>query len=124
MPWRTAAARRLESFSHALSGVWFLLKTEPNARIHAVATVIAIAMGVLLRVTWLEWVAVILVIVAVWTAEAMNTALELLADVVSPEIHPLIGRAKDVAAGAVLVSALGAAVVGLLIFGPRLLEAL
>lgn len=123
MPRRRAAARRLESFSHAVSGLWFLLRTQPNARIHLLATVVVVAMGWVFRITVLEWVGVILVIVAVWTVEAMNTALELLADVSSPEYHPLIGRAKDVAAAAVLISALGAAVVGLLIFGPRALDA-
>ena len=71
-----------------------------------------------------EWRAVILAIALVWTAEALNTALELLCDVASPEFHPLIQKGKDIAAAAVLLSSIGAAVIGLLVFGPRLLHTL
>jgi diacylglycerol kinase (ATP) len=77
--------------------------------------------GLILGLSRLEWCAVVLACAAVWSAEALNTALELLADATTQEMHPLIGQAKDVAAGAVLVTAIGAAVVGLLVFGPHLL---
>lgn len=69
-----------------------------------------------------EWCWIILAIMAVWTAEALNTALEFLADVASPEFHPLVGYAKDVAAGGVLISAIGSALVGILVLGPHLLK--
>ena len=74
--------------------------------------------------TWFGWVAFVgcLAVMAVWTAEALNTAFEFLADVASPNYHPLVGKAKDVAAGAVLISAIGAVVIGLLVFGPHLAE--
>jgi diacylglycerol kinase (ATP) len=68
-----------------------------------------------------EWCWIVLAIMSVWTAEALNTAFEFLADVASPEFHPLVQQAKDVAAGAVLLSAIGAAVIGLLVLGPPLL---
>ncbi len=84
-------------------------------------TVAAVALGFALGITRLEWCAVAIVIGGVWTAEAFNTALELLADAAHPERDPRVGAAKDAAAGAVLVAAVAASVVGLLVFGPRLL---
>jgi diacylglycerol kinase (ATP) len=71
-----------------------------------------------------EWCWITLAIMSVWTAEALNTALELLADVASPEFHPLVEKAKDVAAGAVLLAALGSVIIGLLVLGPHLLQSL
>jgi diacylglycerol kinase (ATP) len=113
---------RLSSFRYASRGILSMLRTEPNARIHAAATVLAVAAGFGLEIGRAEWLAVVLVIGAVWTAESFNTACEALCDLASPERHPLAERAKDVAAGAVLVAALTAVVVGLLVFGPRLAE--
>ena len=84
-------------------------------------TITVCVAGLLLRLSVSEWCWVVLAIVAVWTAEALNTAFEFLTDVASPGFHPLAGRAKDVAAGAVLISALGSVTIGLLIFGPRVL---
>jgi len=115
---------RLRSFQHAGAGVVELLRSQQNARIHALATACVIAFGLFLEVSALEWCALILAMIAVWAVEALNTALEFLCDVVSPEFHPLVRRAKDVAAAGVLLSALGAAVVGLLILGPPLLRVL
>lgn len=115
---------RLQSFRHALRGVWVVLRTQPNARIHAAATVAVAAMGFGFHVSALEWACLILAAATVWTAEAFNTALELLGDAVSPSFHPLVGKAKDVAAGAVLLSAAGAALVGVLILGPYVLRAI
>ena len=115
---------RLQSFRHAFSGVWRVLRTQPNAWIHAAATVVVVGMGFGFQVTAFEWACLILATMAVWTAEAVNTALELLGDALSADFHPLVGKAKDVAAGAVLIAAVGAVVVGLLIFGPYVLGAL
>ena len=112
---------RIRSFRHALRGISATLSTQHNAWIHAAATTAAVAAAVALRIDRMEWLAVVLAIMAVWTAEGLNTAFEALCNVASPEFHPLVERAKDVAAGAVLISAIGAAVVGLLVFGPRLL---
>lgn len=97
-----------------------MLRTQHNAWIHAVATLGALAAGSILEIGAGEWLALVLAIVAVWTAEALNTAFESLCDVASPEFHPMVERAKDVAAGAVLISAIGAVFIGLLVFAPKL----
>ena len=99
-----------------------MLKSQHNAWIHALATIIVFALGLSFGLTTFEWCWIVLSIMAVWTAEALNTAFEFLADAASPSYHPLIGKAKDVAAGAVLISAIGSAVIGLLIIGPYILE--
>lgn len=112
---------RIRSFRYAANGLRVVVRGEHNAWIHAVMTVAAVALGFLLGITRLEWCAVVIVIGGVWTAEAFNTALELLADAALPERDPRVGAAKDAAAGAVLVAAVAASVVGLLVFGPRLL---
>ena len=92
--------------------------SQHNAWIHAAASCAVIIAGVTAGVGRLEWAALVLAIVAVWTAEALNTALEFLCDVASPAFHPLVEKAKDVAAGAVLICALGALVVGALVLVP------
>lgn len=101
-----------------------MLKTQHNAWIHAGATLVVCLAGVAVGITRVEWLGIIIAIVAVWTAEALNTALELLADAAAPEIDPLVAQAKDVAAGAVLISSLGALVIAVIVFGPRLREQL
>lgn len=112
---------RLKSFSHAFAGIVILLRSQHNAWIHAAATVIVSVMGVWLRLSATEWCLIVLAVTLVWMAEALNTAVEFLADVVSPEFHPLVKCAKDVAAGAVLIAATGAVVIGVLVLGPPLL---
>ncbi len=116
----SGAGSRVESFRHAFHGLVFLLRSQPNARIHAAATIGALALGLALRIETLEWGLLLLTLAAVWSAEAVNTALEQLCDRVSPDHHPQIGRAKDLAAAAVLVAALASAGIGLLIFAPPL----
>lgn len=95
-----------------------MLVSQHNAWTHALATLLVLACGIGFGVTRLEWVALILAVVSVWTAEALNTAFEFLCDVASPAFHPLVEKAKDVAAGAVLLCALGAAAVGAVVFTP------
>ena len=112
---------RIRSFTFAFVGIWTMLKTQHNARVHACATVAVVVAGVIFGVSAAEWCWLVLAIMAVWTAEALNTAFEFLADVASPDFHPLVKHAKDVAAGAVLISAIGAVVIGLLILGPHVL---
>ena len=119
---RFSVASRLESFRCAFRGVGTLLATQHNARIHLLATVCVCGLGFLIGISRLEWCALAVAIVMVWTAEALNTAFEFLCDVASPEFHPLIQKAKDVAAAAVLLSAVGAAVIGLIVFVPHLLR--
>ena len=115
---------RLRSFGHAFRGLKVLLQTQANARIHAVATVLVLAAGLMFGISLLEWALIVLAILCVWVAEAINTAIEFLVDLASPEAHPLAGKAKDAAAGAVLVAAIGAALIGGLVFGPHILRML
>ena len=115
---------RLRSFGHAFRGLALLLRTQHNARIHAVATILVVAAGALLRISPTEWTLLALAIVCVWVAEALNTSIEFLVDLASPEHHPLAAKAKDVAAGAVLIAAVGSLAVGVLVFGPHVLKVL
>lgn len=113
---------RLHSFRHATYGLALMLKSQHNAWLHAFASICVLVVGGLFRLSDAEWCWIILAIMAVWTAEALNTALEFLADAASPEFHPLIKNAKDVAAGGVLISAIGSVVIGLLVLGPHLVD--
>ena len=97
-----------------------MLCSQPNARIHAIATVCAVALGIWLGLSCTEWAILALTIGFVWTAEFINTALEAMVDLASPDIHPLAKVSKDVSAAAVLVSAIISVVVGLLVLGPPL----
>ena len=115
---------RLRSFGHAFRGLAILLRTQHNATIHAAATVMVVAAGALFGISPAEWALITLAIVCVWVAEALNTAIEFLVNLASPEPHPLAGKAKDAAAGAVLVAAIGSVIVGALVFGPHLLRVL
>jgi diacylglycerol kinase (ATP) len=115
---------RARSFGHAFRGVATLLASQHNAWIHAAATLVVVVLGFALDVSRIEWVLLIFAIAGVWTAEGFNTALEWICDVASPEYHPLVEKAKDVAAAAVLLAALGSALVGLLVIGPRLFRLL
>jgi|SRR5215471_670146 len=112
---------RLRSVTFAVRGVATMLETQHNAWLHAAATVLVAATGLAVRLSVGEWCWIVLAITSVWTAEALNTAFEFLTDVASPDFHPIAGKAKDVAAGAVLLAACGAVIIGALIFGPHLL---
>lgn len=112
--------KRAASFGYAFRGVGAALRTEVHLWFHAAATVVVGGLGLYFGLERWEWVAVALAVGAVWCAELVNTAIEAVVNLASPEYHPLAGRAKDVAAGAVLVMALAALAVGLLIFGPHL----
>jgi diacylglycerol kinase (ATP) len=111
---------RAQSFADAGAGLAYVLASQHNARIHALASVAVVAAGLALGVSRLEWCALLAAIAMVWAAEALNTALETLADAVAPGRDPGVGRAKDAAAGAVLAAAIGAAGIGLLVLGPHL----
>ena len=111
---------RAGRFRHAFSGLGFMLRTQHNAWLHAVATLLAVALGVALDLAAADWKWLVLTIVMVWVAEATNTAFEHLCDVVSPDDNASVKVAKDVAAGAVLICAIGAVSMAWLIFGPYL----
>ena len=97
-----------------------MIRCQHNAWIHATATIVVIAASFFFQLSGAEWCWIILAVAIVWTAEALNTAFEFLVDVASPEFHPTVRDAKDVAAGAVLVTAIASAIIGAVIFGPHL----
>lgn len=114
------APSRLASFRYAFAGWWYMLRTQRNAWIHAVISTLVFLLGLWLGLGALEWAILFLTIGLVWMAEFVNTALEAVVDLASPDLHPLAKVGKDVAAAAVLVGACTAVVVGLLILGPPL----
>ena len=97
-----------------------MLSTQHNAWIHAAISVAVVALGLWLRLPLRDWAVIVLAMMAVWMAEFMNTAIEAVVDMTMPDIHPLAKVAKDVAAAAVLVGALGAVLIGLMLLGPPL----
>jgi diacylglycerol kinase (ATP) len=111
--------RRLLSFKYAFKGIIFLLRTQRNAWIHSVAAVTVILLAILLGFHPGEWLWITVAIGFVFSAELFNTAIEQLTDFVSPGYNEKAGRAKDLAAGAVLVAALTAAVIGVVILWPH-----
>lgn len=113
--------KMLRSFSYAFKGAFALFKQENNARFHLLAAGVAVLLGIYFRIRLWEWAAVTVCIFGVFSAEAFNTALEKLCDRLLPERDPAIGLVKDLAAAAVLFAAAGSVVVGLLVFGRRLL---
>ena len=112
----------INSFKYAFMGIKSAIKSERNMKIHVLATLIVIALGFILGLEPLEWVVCIFSIVIVIGGEMLNTAIEAIVDLVSPNINPLAKKAKDIAAGAVLVLAIGALVVGLIIFIPKIVN--
>ncbi|GAB4472815.1 MAG: diacylglycerol kinase [Anaerolineae bacterium] len=115
---------RADSFRHAFAGVAYALSTQPNTRIHAAIMVGTAGLGAWLRIPAGGWALIALAAGAVWTAELVNTALEAVVDLASPDHHPLAKAAKDTAAAAVLLAAVTAVIVGLLVLGPPLFERL
>jgi len=114
-------AGRLRSFADAFAGLRVVVVTQRNTWIHAVATLLVVALGVWLELGRLDWCWLVVAIALVWIAESFNTALESLADASVPEQHPLVRRAKDSAAAAVLLAAIAAAAIGFLVLGRPLL---
>ena len=112
--------KRLESFRYAFNGLKILIREEHNARVHLVVACCVIMAGLFFQISHHEWLAIILSIGLVISAEAMNTAIENIADFISPERNESIKRIKDLAAAAVLICALTAVVVGLMVFLPYL----
>ncbi|MFA7174397.1 MAG: diacylglycerol kinase family protein [Kiritimatiellia bacterium] len=115
---------RIRSFKYAFKGLWTLLKTQHSAWFHAVSTMVVVVAGFYFEISQSEWCWLVLAMVAVWTAEAFNTSIEFLSDVVSPDYHPLIEKAKDVAAAAVLTTVIGSIAIGLLTLGPYIVKLL
>jgi diacylglycerol kinase (ATP) len=111
-------SERVRAFACAGKGLWHMFGSESHARLHLLAVVAVIVLGYITHISRTDWITLVVVCSMVVACEAFNTALERLADAVHPEHHPLVGQAKDVAAGAVLVSALASVIIGALIFLP------
>ncbi len=118
------ARSRLHSFRHAFAGWWYVLRTQQNAWIHAIASILVVVLALWLRLGRRDWALLLLAIGLVWMAEFVNTALEAVVDLASTEIQPLAKAGKDVGAAAVFIAAGTAALIGLLILGPPLLSRL
>ena len=113
---------RMRSFRYAFAGWWYVIRTQRNAWIHTVLSLAVLVLSAWLHLSLVEWAVIILTIAMVWTAEFLNTALEAVVDLASPERHDLAKIGKDVGAAAVLISAGASILVGLLILGPPLWE--
>lgn len=111
----------IAGFGYASNGLWYALRTQRNVRVHTAIALLAIALGVMLRITPVEFALIFVAITGVFIAEMFNTVLELCVDLASPQYHPLAKIAKDVAAGAVLLNALLAIMIGLFVFLPHLI---
>jgi diacylglycerol kinase (ATP) len=110
---------RIRSFSYAIAGILRMIRCQHNAWIHLVVTAGVTAAGLFFQLSRGEWCWIVLAIAIVWTAEALNTAFEFLADAASPNFSPIVRDAKDVAAGAVLITTIAAIIIGTIIFWPH-----
>lgn len=117
MPLVAFFGSRVRSVGHALRGLRTLVATQANARVHLLATLLVAVIGVWLELGPYDWCWLAVAFVLVWTSEALNTAIEFLTDLASPDIHPLARQAKDVAAGGVLIAVVGAMAIGVVVLG-------
>jgi diacylglycerol kinase (ATP) len=115
---------RGRSFRHAFHGLGYVVRTQRNAWIHALASILVLGVALWLKLSFRDWAVLFLTIAMVWTAEFINTALEAVVDLASPEQHPLAKVGKDVGAAAVLIAAVASVLIGLLILGPPLWQRL
>jgi diacylglycerol kinase len=111
----------IKSFAFALAGIKLCFRYEANFRIHAALTIVALLLSIVFKISAIEWIAICFCIAFVITMEMLNTAIEKLCDVVHKEIHPIIKKVKDIAAGAVLVSAIFSLITGCIIFLPKII---
>ena len=112
---------RLQSIKNAIIGWGHVIRTQKNAWIHLLATVTVVSIGFWLNLSLQDWSVLLLIIAVVWIAEFLNTALEIIVDLASPDMHPLARVGKDVGAAAVLIAAVVAVIVGILLLGPPLI---
>lgn len=116
--------RRIHSFRYAFRGIGTVIKSEINMQIHLVVALLVIVAGLVLNISVIEWLLCLICFALVLGAEMLNTAIEKAVDLASPDYHELAGKAKDIAAGAVLIVSILVAVVGLIIFVPKIWELL
>lgn len=109
-----------KSFYHAFAGIFTTIHDERNIKIHLMMTALVVIFGFILKISYVEWLICLLLFGLVISLEIVNTAIEAVVDLASPDIHPLAKKAKDCAAGAVLVAAIFAAIIGLIIFIPKI----
>jgi diacylglycerol kinase len=121
---RSFLQTRAHSFHNAFVGVWYVIRTQKNAWIHSIATLLVVLFAMWLNLTVRDWAVLVLAMGLVWTAEFINTALEAIVDLASPHQHPLAKIGKDVGAAAVVIAAFSSAIVGFLILGPPLWDKL
>jgi len=119
---RNGIQQRLQSFKYAFHGFYTLIKEEPNARIHLLAAVCAIVLGIVLKISPIEWIAIGIGIGLVFMLEFINSALERISDYISPEKNDEIKKIKDLAAGGVLVAAMVALFIGIILFVPKIVS--
>jgi len=115
---------RFVSIKNALNGLWHVLKSQQNAHLHLIATVIVVLTGLWLGLSIANWVFLLLVIGMVWIAEFLNTALEVIVNLASPDQHPLAKVGKDLGAAAVLIATIIALIIGIIILGPPIIDKL
>ncbi len=111
----------IRSFVYALNGLKICFVTQSNFRIHTFLAIVAVIFGIAFQISAIEWIAISFCIVFVITMEMLNTAIEKLCDVVHPDVHPGIKKAKDIAAGAVLIAAIFSLITGGIIFLPKMI---
>ncbi len=120
LPLQTAVNSEILSFGQAINGIWVTLRTERHLRIQVFIAAVAVALGLGLGMSPIEWAVLLLTATFVLVLEIVNTVVETLVDLVSPDVHPLAKQAKDASAGAVLVGACGSVAVGAVLFVPRI----
>lgn len=113
---------RIHGFSYAFNGIRMLISGEHNARLHCIAALCVVLAGIIFNISAIEWALITICIASVFAAEGINSAVEALSDLVSPEWNPLVKRAKDIAAGSVLIIALASVVVAVCVFVPKICE--
>ncbi|MBI3397065.1 diacylglycerol kinase family protein [Candidatus Woesebacteria bacterium] len=113
--------KNIKSIGFALEGIKVAIKEEPNFKVHVILAILALVFGFILKISHTEWIILMFTIVFVLVLELINTALEEIVDIVSPKVQPKAKIAKDVAAGAVLITAIAAIIVGLVIFLPKII---
>jgi diacylglycerol kinase len=110
----------IRSFGYAGEGLWVMLRTQPNFLVHTCAAIVALALGVVVGLSLSEFALIIAIIALVLIVECLNTVLETVCDLVSPGYHPLVKRAKDISAAAVLIGALASVAIAILVYGPHI----
>jgi len=119
---KSGIKKRILSFKYAFEGLFFIIMSEPNARLHIIATILVLAAGFFFHLSYLEWCSIIVIIALVWATEAFNTIIEKIIDHLFPEHNESAKIIKDISAGAVLICAIAALVIGLIIFLPKILN--